>query len=176
MKRTTNPGQRGGVDSCEYSVDKAVVEQVLDEHERNHPEVIITRLRPALIFQRDAGSEIMRYFVGPWVPASALRGKLPILPWPDGMRLQAVHADDVAQAYLAAVRVKPGGAFNIAADDVLRGPQIASLLSGGRVREVPTAVVRAAVSAAWNARAATNQPRLDRHGGSDAGDVHRPGP
>ena len=68
------------------------------------------------------------------------------------MRLQAVHADDVAQAYLAAVRTKAGGAFNIAADDVLGGRDIASLLSGGRYREVPTAAVRAAVSAGWNAR------------------------
>ena len=59
-----------GVQSCEYSVDKADVEQLLDEHVRAHPEVIITRLRPALIFQRGAGSEIMRYFVGSLVPGA----------------------------------------------------------------------------------------------------------
>ena len=141
-----------GVPSCEYSVDKADVEQLLDGHERDHPETLITRLRPALIFQRDAGSEIIRYFVGRAVPGAAFRGKLPVLPWPRGMRLQSLHADDVAQAYLAAVRARAGGAFNVAADGVLGGEEIASLLSGGRFVEVPTPSVRAAVSAGWNAR------------------------
>lgn len=141
-----------GIPSCEYSVDKADVERLLDEHEQAHTEVRITRLRPALIFQREAGSEIVRYFVGQAVPPSLFRGKLPVLPWPSGMQMQSVHADDVAQAYLAAIRRKPGGAFNIAADDVLGGAEIASLLSGGRFVEVPTLSIRAAVSAAWNTR------------------------
>ncbi|WP_430868671.1 NAD-dependent epimerase/dehydratase family protein [Demequina aurantiaca] len=147
-----------GVPSCEYSVDKADLEQLLDEHQQDHPGVLITRLRPALIFQRDAGSEIMRYFVGRFVPASVFRGHLPTITWPDSMRVQALHADDVAQAYLGAVRVRPGGALNVAADDVLGGPQIASLLSGGRFQEVPTLAVRAAVSAGWNARALPVSP------------------
>jgi len=147
-----------GTPSSEYSVDKADLELLLDEHERDHPGVLITRLRPALIFQRDAGSEIMRYFIGRWVPASAFSGHLPTITWPDSMRIQALHADDVAQAYLAAVRVRPGGALNVAADDVLGGPQIASLLSGGRFQEVPTLAVRAAVSAGWNARALPVSP------------------
>jgi nucleoside-diphosphate-sugar epimerase len=141
-----------GIPSCEYSVDKADVERLLDAHEHNHPELLITRLRPALIFQRDAGSEIKRYFMGPWIPSVVLGGKLPVLPWPSGMRLQGLHADDVAQAYLGAVRARPGGALNVAADDVLGGAQVASLLSGGRFREVPALAVRAAVSAGWNAR------------------------
>jgi len=141
-----------GIPSSEYSVDKADLEQLLNEHENDHPEVLITRLRPALIFQRDAGSEIMRYFFGRWVPASALSGHLPLIGWPHNTRVQSLHADDVAQAYLGAVRVRPGGALNVAADDVLSGPQIAGLLSGGRYKEVPAPAVRAAVSAGWNAR------------------------
>lgn len=141
-----------GVDSCEYSVDKADVEQLLDEHQRAHPGITITRLRPALIFQRDAGAEIIRYFVGAAVPGAVFGGNLPLLPWPRGLRLQSVHADDVAQAYLAAVRARPGGSFNIAANDVLAGAEIASLLSGGRYRQVPVGAVRGAISAGWNAR------------------------
>ena len=141
-----------GIPSSEYSVDKADVELLLDEHERLHPDTLITRLRPALIFQRDAGSEIHRYFMGPAVPPRILDGHVPMLLWPHATRVQSVHADDVALAYLAAVRHKRGGAFNIAADDVLGGEQMASILSGGRWREVPRPAVRAAVAAAWNAR------------------------
>ncbi|MFN3866575.1 MAG: NAD-dependent epimerase/dehydratase family protein [Demequina sp.] len=147
-----------GIPTSEYSVDKADLEYLLDEHENDHPEVLITRLRPSLIFQRDAGSEIMRYFLGSLVPPSSLAGHLPMITWPDHTRVQSVHADDVAQAYLAAVRLRPGGAFNIAADDVLGGPQIAQLLSGGRFRRVPTPAVRAAISAGWNARAIPVSP------------------
>ncbi len=141
-----------GIPTSEYSVDKADLETLLNEHEHEHPEVLITRLRPALIFQHDAGSEIMRYFFGPWIPASALSGHLPAIAWPHHTRVQALHADDAAQAYLAAVRQRPGGAFNVAADDVLTGADIAGLLSGGRFREVPAPALRAAISAGWNSR------------------------
>jgi len=147
-----------GISSCDYSVDKAHVESILDAHEREFPAVTITRLRPALIFQRAAGSEIMRYFVGPAVPPSIFRGLLPVLPWPSGMRLQALHADDVAAAYLAAVRVRVGGAFNVAAHDVLRGEQIAELLAGGKKRDVPTALLRGAIAAGWHSRVVPINP------------------
>lgn len=142
----------GGIDASDYSVDKAAVERILDAHEREHPETLITRLRPALIFQRDVGSEIQRYFIGSLVPPRLLDGHLPLVPWPSATRVQAVHADDVARAYLAAVRKRPGGAVNIAADDSLGGAEIASILAGGRWREVPRGAVRAAVSAAWTSR------------------------
>ena len=147
-----------GVETCEYSVDKAAVERLLDEHERDYPQVTITRLRPALIFQRDAGSQIVRYFVGHALPPRVWRGGAPVLPWPSGIKLQAVHADDVASAYLAAVRLRPGGAFNIAAVDVLGASEVARLLSGGRVVEVPPALARAAISAGWNARIVPTSP------------------
>ena len=147
-----------GVPSSDYSVDKADMEVVLDRHQDRHPQLLITRLRPAQIFQRDSGSQMVRYFVGGLVPPRLLKGNVPVLTWPSGMRLQAVHADDAAQAYLAALRIKRGGAFNIAADDVLGGQEIASVLAGGRWREVPVPAVRAAVSMAWNARAIPVSP------------------
>jgi nucleoside-diphosphate-sugar epimerase len=142
----------GGIPSSEYSVDKAAVERVLDEHVRVHPEVLITRLRPALIFQRAAGSEIIRYFVGPLAPSMAFRGQLPVMPWPSGTRVQALHADDVAAAYLAAVRIRPGGAVNVAADDVLEGSDIAAILAGGRLAQLSASALHTAVAGLWNVR------------------------
>lgn len=142
-----------GIPSSDYSVDKAAVEQLLDVHERVHPDTLITRVRPGLIFQRDAGSQLMRYFVGPLAPPAMVRGRVPVLPWPEGMRLQAVHADDLGEAYLAALRRRPSGAVNIATEGVLRAPEAAQVLSGGRWRHVPRQVARAAVTAGWKARA-----------------------
>ena len=142
-----------GVRSSSYSVDKAAVERVLDEAEERYPDLAIARLRPALVFQRAAGHEISRYFLGPWVPKRAIAGRLPVLPWPTGLRLQAVHADDVADAYREAVVRRVRGAFNIAAPDVLRGPDVADVVARGRLRDVPVSEARAVLAAAWHARA-----------------------
>ncbi|WP_061961395.1 NAD-dependent epimerase/dehydratase family protein [Demequina flava] len=141
-----------GIPASEYSVDKADVEAVLNAFEADNPSVMVTRLRPALIFQRDAGSQMTRYFLGRWMPGSAFTGRLPVLPWPTGLRLQAVHADDIGHAYLAAIRHSSGGAFNIAADGVLAADEVAGVLAGGRWANVPVPAARAAVSAGWNSR------------------------
>ncbi|MDQ0373162.1 NAD-dependent epimerase/dehydratase family protein [Cellulomonas humilata] len=142
-----------GVRSSSYSVDKASVERMLDEAEAASPDLAIARLRPALVFQRAAGHEISRYFLGPWVPKRAINGYLSALPWPDGLRLQVVHADDVASAFREAVVRRVRGPFNVAAPDVLRGQDLADVVSRGRLVEVPVAQARAVVRVGWHARA-----------------------
>ncbi|MDT0164833.1 NAD-dependent epimerase/dehydratase family protein [Actinotalea sp. AC32] len=138
-----------GVRSSSYSVDKVALERLLDEVEDR---VAVARVRPALVFQRDAGSSIERYFLGPGAPAW-LVGALPVLPWPAGFRVQAVHADDLAAVYRAVVVARATGAFNVAADDVLRRADVADVLTDGRAVDVPVPLVRSAVAAAWRARA-----------------------
>ncbi|WP_460490901.1 NAD-dependent epimerase/dehydratase family protein, partial [Corynebacterium nasicanis] len=142
----------GGVESSHYSVDKAAQEEVLDAFAAAHPDILLTRLRPGLTFQADAGSEIHGYFLGPLVPVRALRaGRPPILPVPKGIRLQAVHADDLARAYVAAILRKVGGAFNICADDVLGPQELADVIDHGRFVELSPALVRAGLLAAHKA-------------------------
>lgn len=136
-----------GIDSSHYSVDKASQEEVLDDFEALHPGVTVTRLRPALLFQSDAASSIQRYFIGKAVPSRLLApGSMLSLPLPNGLRIQALHTDDVAEAYVAAVLAKKGGAFNVAADDILGPQELADMLtSTGKYMEMPPAIVRAAV-------------------------------
>src|SRR4051794_6539171 len=70
-----------GIASSFYSRHKAAVERILDSFEAAHPGVRVVRLRPGLIFQREAASEIRRYFVGPFLPDPLLRrGLIPIVP------------------------------------------------------------------------------------------------
>lgn len=137
-----------GIRSSHYSVDKAAQERVLDGFCADHPEITVTRLRPALIFGAPAASEIQRYFLGTWVPVQLLRaGRLPFLPLPAGLRgVQAVHSTDVARAYVASVLRRRSGAFNICADDVLHPTDLAELLDHGRHIPVPNGAVRAALS------------------------------
>lgn len=136
-----------GIDSSHYSVDKASQEEVIDDFEALHPGVTVTRLRPALLFQSDAASSIQRYFIGKAVPSRLLApGSMLSLPLPNGLRIQALHTDDVAEAYVAAVLAKKGGAFNVAADDILGPQELADILtSTGKYMEMPPAIVRAAV-------------------------------
>lgn len=137
-----------GIRSSHYSVDKAAQERVLDDFCADHPEITVTRLRPALIFGAPAASEIQRYFLSTWMPVQLLRaGRLPFLPLPAGLPgVQAVHSTDVARAYVASVLHRRSGAFNICADDVLDPKDLAELLDHGRHVPVPNGAVRAALS------------------------------
>src|SRR3954454_19212670 len=49
---------RGGVLRSSYSRHKALVERMLDEIESDRPSLRVVRVRPGLIFQRAAGTEI----------------------------------------------------------------------------------------------------------------------
>ncbi|MEU5941755.1 NAD-dependent epimerase/dehydratase family protein [Micromonospora sp. NPDC047548] len=85
-----------GVPGSSYSRDKAEVESMIDRLESEHPSLRVVRLRPGLVFQRDAGTEITRYFLGPLAPVRLLRfGRIPVVPANRRPRMQAVHADAV---------------------------------------------------------------------------------
>lgn len=141
----------GGVSTSAYSREKAAVEALLDDFEQEHPEVRVVRLRPGLIFQRAAAEEIARLFLGPLVPTRLVRpGRVPVVPDVGGLRFQAVHADDVASAYRAAVCSPDArGAYNIAAGPPLDAAVLAEALGARRV-PLPAPLVRQA--AAWSYR------------------------
>ena len=141
-----------GIPGSHYSADKAAQERVLDEFEAVHPDIALARIRPGLIFQSGAGSEIQRYFAGSFAPVQVLNAvRPPMLPMPRGIRSQAVHAKDVAAAYAEAVIRGARGAFNVAAEDVLDGETIAAVVArrkGGRASiPLPMAPIRPAVKA-----------------------------
>jgi UDP-glucose 4-epimerase len=133
-----------GVETSTYSRHKSTAERHLDTVEQENPDLVVTRVRPSLIFQKDAGSEVGRYFLGPVLAAAAspmLKLKTPVLPVPARLRLQAVHADDVADALLRIVRRRFGGGVNLAAEPVVRAVDLAQLL-GARLVDTSPAIVR----------------------------------
>lgn len=149
------------VPTAAYGREKAYVERLLDALEARHPELRIVRMRSGFIFQRASGSQQRRLFAGPFVPASLLRpGVLPILPFPDGLRFQTVHARDVAKAYhLALGNSDARGAYNLAAEPVIGGRIVADLL-GARLVGVPPKVARASLTLAWLAHVVPAAPTL----------------
>jgi UDP-glucose 4-epimerase len=149
-----------GSSAAAYCREKAYVERLLDVLEGDVPEMRVSRVRPAFVFQRASASQQRRLFLGPLAPGSLLRpGLVPVLPVPSGLRLQAVIAEDVAELIRLAVESRASGAFNVAADDSLGGSDLAQLF-GARRLSVPPRVVRGAVSAAWHARVAPAPPDL----------------
>ena len=142
-----------GIPTSFYSRHKAATERALDEIEQSHPRLRVVRLRPGLIFKREAASEIRRFFAGPLLPSPLLRpGLLPVVPDVPRLRFQAVHSLDVADAYrLAALSGDARGAYNIAAEPVLDPETLAEALGARRV-PIPAGVLRAAAAASWKAR------------------------
>jgi nucleoside-diphosphate-sugar epimerase len=140
---------REGIRSNLYSRAKAEVERRLDAFEREHPSVRVARLRPGLIFKREAASGIRRLFAGPFLPSPLLRPELlPFFPDVPGLRFQAVHSLDVGEAYRLAVRSDARGPFNVAAEPVLDSRVLARELDARPVPMSPR-VLRGLVALTW---------------------------
>ncbi len=142
-----------GISTSFYSRHKAEVESILDEFERGEPGVRIVRLRPGLIFKREAATEIRRLFLGPLIPRIAFdRRVLAFVPDVSRLCFQAVHTDDVAEAYRLALHNEDArGAFNVAADPVLDAEVLAETLGAKRVK-MSARVLRGLAAATWRAR------------------------
>jgi nucleoside-diphosphate-sugar epimerase len=147
-----------GIATSFYSRHKAEVERLLDRFESEHEHVRVVRLRPGLIFKREAASGIRRLFAGPLLPGSLLRPAfLPVVPDVDRLVFQAVHSYDVGEAYRLALVSDAGGPFNIAAEPVLDPAELARVL-GARPLPVRAGVLRAAAAASFRLRLQPSEP------------------
>jgi nucleoside-diphosphate-sugar epimerase len=141
-----------GIETSFYSRHKSEVERHLDAFEADHPDIRVVRLRPALIFKREAASGIRRLFIGPFLPNFLVRSTfVPAVPDVDDLRFQAVHSYDAGEAYLLAALGDARGAFNIAADPMLGPEELGDVFDARRVR-VPGGLLRAAAAASWRLR------------------------
>jgi nucleoside-diphosphate-sugar epimerase len=145
-----------GIRTSFYSRHKAAVERILDRFE---DQMRVVRLRPGLIFKREAATEIRRLFAGPFLPGSLVRPQLiPIVPDLPRLRFQAVHSRDVGDAYRrAVVNGEARGAYNIAADPVI-DPAVLGRMLNARPVKLPAPAVRAAAAAAYAMRLTPTEP------------------
>lgn len=162
-----------GQHTSTYSRHKVLVEQLLDRFVLDHPEMVVVRFRPTVVVQREAAFLFRGLYVGSFLPRAAIKllrvGALPVVPLPDGLRLQCVHADDVGEAVVALMLNHASGSFNVAAD-VLDHQGIAALIKARAVPIDPRLMRRAvlllsrlgivAVTPGWY-DVATNSPLMD---------------
>jgi UDP-glucose 4-epimerase len=148
-----------GIESSFYSRHKADVERLLDRFEDEHPDTRVVRLRPGLIFKREAASGIRRLFAGPLLPNALLQRRLiPVVPDHPRLVFQAVHSYDVGDAYRrAVVNEDAHGPFNVAADPVLDPGELARVL-GARKLRVPGALLRGGAALSYLLRLQPTEP------------------
>src|SRR5689334_13387677 len=150
-----------GIPSSQYSRDKSDAERVVRQVLGPAASTTLTVVRPTLVLQPDAASEIGRYFLGPLVYAAArlLPGavaRLLPLPLPD-VRVGFVHADDVADALVRMLDRRAPGPFNLSAEPLLDADGIARALGSRRV-PVPAAALRPLVATAFAAHLIPTEP------------------
>ena len=148
-----------GIGSSFYARHKAEVERLLDRFEDEHPDTRVVRLRPGLIFKREAASGIRRLFAGPLLPSFLVRrGLIPVVPAHERLVFQAVHSYDIGEAYrLALVNGEAHGAFNVAADPVLDPGELARAL-GARAVSVPRGLLRGGAALTYGLRLQPSEP------------------
>lgn len=139
-----------GVPGSVYSRHKSFVERTLDRvEEEAGGSLVVARTRPSLVGQRAAGSAMLRLGFPFLLPAPLLH-HVGVLPLDRGFALQFVHADDVAEAMVRILESRAGGAFNLAADGILRQPDIADAF-GAKPLHLPRRVALRLVGALWQA-------------------------
>ncbi len=144
-----------GIPSLTYSVDKAAAEDIVSAAEAH---TVVTRMRPGLIFQDAAASEVARYFLGRLVPKAVIRRPLVrFAPFTDAMSFQVVHSDDMAAAIELVLRERAGGAFNVAAEPVIDRNRFAAVF-GGVGPALSPSVLRTAADLTYRARLQPTEP------------------
>jgi nucleoside-diphosphate-sugar epimerase len=150
-----------GIPTSQYSRDKSDAERVVREIVGRHPEVILTVVRPTLVLQPEAASEIGRYFLGPLLFSAARLLPRPVarlLPVPlPAVRVSFVHADDVADALERMLDRRAPGPFNLAAEPLMDAEAVARALGTVRL-PVPAFLLRTGLSAAFTARLLPTEP------------------
>jgi nucleoside-diphosphate-sugar epimerase len=143
---------REGTPSSYYARHKAEVERRLDRFEAENPEVRVVRIRPGLVFKKEAAQGIRRLFGGPFVPTVLARPSLiHVLPEMENLRGQVVHSYDVGEAFRQAIVREVRGAFNVAAEPVLDVHEAGRILNA-RPLPVPSGAIRAGVELSWRLR------------------------
>src|SRR5918997_6415720 len=153
-QKVTEDWPTTGIQTAQYSRDKSAAERAVRDVLSRHPDVTLTVVRPTLVLQPSASSEIGRYFLGPLLFGAArlLPGAVArLLPLPlPAVAVSFVHADDVADAITRMLDRRAPGPFNLAAEPLLDSNAIARALGTVRV-PVPAVALRTALQAAFAA-------------------------
>src|SRR5918996_819905 len=157
-RRVDESWPTAGIESSFYARHKADVERLLDRFEGETPSVRVVRLRPGLIFKREAASGIRRLFAGPFLPSPLVRrGLIPLVPRTKRLCFQAVHSYDAGDAYRLAALSEVRGPFNIASEPGLDSEALSHLLAARPV-PVQAGLLRAGAALSYRLHLQPSEP------------------
>lgn len=144
---------KDGPPTSHYGREKAEVERRLDVFEGGNSDVRVVRMRPGLVFKKEAAQGVRRLFGGPLFPGFLARPELiNLIPQLENLRSQVVHSYDVGEAFrLAIANEEARGAFNLAAEPPLDAKEIGRILNAPTL-PVPARLVRAGAGLAYGLR------------------------
>ncbi|HYU59230.1 MAG TPA: NAD-dependent epimerase/dehydratase family protein [Solirubrobacterales bacterium] len=136
-----------------YARDKAEADRLCQLWAADHPDRVMTIVRPTIVF----GPNVDNYISRSW--------EISFMPIMDGVEaeLQLVHEDDVVSALTSLLDEKAAGAFNLTADGTMTWRESAELV-GLKTREMSFKTVYRIYSWAWKLHA----PNVE----SPAGNLH----
>jgi UDP-glucose 4-epimerase len=137
-----------------YARDKAEADRICQLWAADHPDRVMTIVRPTIVFGPNVDNYISR--------AMENSSFLPVM---DGIEadVQFVHEDDVVTAISGLLDGREAGAFNVAADGLMKWRETAELI-GTKVREMSFKTVYRIYGLAWKLHA----PRVE----SPPGNLH----
>lgn len=127
-----------GNETYPYGFYKAETDRMIQAFAKNHPEMIITTLRPCTVFGPNIDNYVSRML---FLPLSvSIKGHDPAV--------QFVHESDFVDACLAALENKSPGAFNIVGDGTLTIREIAAAI-GTKVIPMPAWLIYPMLECLW---------------------------
>jgi UDP-glucose 4-epimerase len=131
-----------GAPDFSYARDKAESDRVCQLWALEHPDRVMTIVRPTIVF----GPGVDNFISRGWTKAS-------FMPIADGVdeQFQLVHEDDTVTALMGLLDARAGGAFNVAADGTLTWRESAEMI-GLKTREMPMKRLKRLYGLAWRLR------------------------
>lgn len=130
-----------------YAAHKLECERLIDSFRRDHPDMAIAVLRPAIVFGPNVENFVSRAFEAPRL--TTVKGYEP--------PLQFVHEEDVAAAVHLALARRLDGPYNVSADGWLSHEEIVAI-AGKKKVELPEAVAFSLAERLWRAGLTTSPP------------------
>jgi UDP-glucose 4-epimerase len=131
-----------GAPDFSYARDKAESDRLCQLWALEHPERVMTIVRPCIVFGPDVDNFIVRLWL-----RQPFRADFGMADQP----MQFVHVDDVAEALIALVEGRHAGVFNVSADGYISVNECANLL-GLKPRRVPYGLFKRLAAGLWRAR------------------------
>ena len=131
-----------GAPEFAYARDKADADRVCQLWAAEHPDRVMTIVRPCIVF----GPSVDNYLVRSWENA-------PFFPVLDGVdqEFQLVHEDDLVAALIGLLDKKAEGAFNVAGDGTMTWREAAEK-AGVKVRDMSFKMASRISAATWKLR------------------------